>query len=90
MAGKNLKILIFASVQSHDLLPLWNFILPCGLFQDGVGMGVESTGWESEDPALEENETGTDPVRVLMLPLQAHHAMEKMEEFVLKVGDLVC
>lgn len=27
-------------------------------------------------------------VRVLTLPLQAHHAMEKMEEFVYKVPDL--
>jgi hypothetical protein len=27
-----------------------------------------------------------EEVRVLTLPLQAHHAMEKMEEFVYKVG----
>uniref|UniRef100_A0A8D2JEQ6 Adiponectin receptor 1 n=1 Tax=Varanus komodoensis TaxID=61221 RepID=A0A8D2JEQ6_VARKO len=39
------------------------------------------------DPELEEEEAGPDPVRVLMLPLQAHHAMEKMEEFVLKVWE---
>lgn len=51
-------------------------------------MGVEPTGWGTDDPDLEENEVGTDPVRVMMLPLQAQHAMEKMEEFVLKVSDI--
>uniref|UniRef100_A0A8D2JHF7 Adiponectin receptor protein 1 n=1 Tax=Varanus komodoensis TaxID=61221 RepID=A0A8D2JHF7_VARKO len=55
--------------------------------KDGVEMGVEPTGWGSDDPELEEEEAGPDPVRVLMLPLQAHHAMEKMEEFVLKVWE---
>uniref|UniRef100_A0A8C6X6R3 Adiponectin receptor 1 n=1 Tax=Naja naja TaxID=35670 RepID=A0A8C6X6R3_NAJNA len=39
------------------------------------------------DPEIEEEDTGPDPVRVLMLPLQAQHAMEKMEEFVLKVWE---
>lgn len=53
-------------------------------------MGVEPTGWDSDDPALEEDDACTNPVRVLMLPLQAQHAMEKMEEFVLKVGGIVC
>lgn len=33
-------------------------------------------------PSTEEEE---EEVRVLTLPLQAHHAMEKMEEFVYKV-----
>lgn len=56
------------------------------LFQDGVEMKVEPTGWGSDDPELEEEDTGPDPVRVLMLPLQAQHAMEKMEEFVLKAS----
>lgn len=51
-------------------------------------MGAEPTVWGLDDPELEE-EDGTDPIRVLMLPLQAHHAMEKMEEFVLKVGDVI-
>lgn len=41
---------------------------------------------QAEDPpcpvAREEEE---EVVRVLTLPLQAHHAMEKMEEFVYKV-----
>nr|XP_028567804.1 uncharacterized protein LOC114587564 isoform X4 [Podarcis muralis] len=55
--------------------------------QDGIAMGVEPTGWGTDDPDLEENEVGTDPVRVMMLPLQAQHAMEKMEEFVLKVWE---
>ncbi|KAG8129748.1 hypothetical protein E2320_016458 [Naja naja] len=52
--------------------------------QDGIEMKVEPTGWGSDDPEIEEEDTGPDPVRVLMLPLQAQHAMEKMEEFVLK------
>lgn len=56
------------------------------LFQDGIEMKVEPTGWGSDDPELEEEDTGPDPVRVLMLPLQAQHAMEKMEEFVLKAS----
>ncbi|XP_070597226.1 adiponectin receptor protein 1-like isoform X3 [Erythrolamprus reginae] len=55
--------------------------------QDGIEMKVEPTGWGSDDPELEEEDTGPDPVRVLMLPLQAQHAMEKMEEFVLKVWE---
>ncbi|XP_058030035.1 adiponectin receptor protein 1-like isoform X1 [Ahaetulla prasina] len=55
--------------------------------QDGIEMKVEPTGWGSDDPELEEDDTGPDPVRVLMLPLQAQHAMEKMEEFVLKVWE---
>lgn len=36
--------------------------------------------------AREEEE---EVVRVLTLPLQAHHAMEKMEEFVYKVWELL-
>lgn len=43
---------------------------------------------QAEDPpcpaAREEEE---EVVRVLTLPLQAHHAMEKMEEFVYKVRE---
>lgn len=45
---------------------------------------------QAEDPpcpaAREEEE---EVVRVLTLPLQAHHAMEKMEEFVYKVQEPV-
>ena len=37
---------------------------------------------EQACPAPQEEE---EEVRVLTLPLQAHHAMEKMEEFVYKV-----
>ncbi|XP_032822452.1 adiponectin receptor protein 1-like [Petromyzon marinus] len=33
----------------------------------------------------ERDEDGPEPLRVITLPLQAHHAMEKMEEFVCKV-----
>ncbi|KAM6470708.1 adiponectin receptor protein 1 [Python bivittatus] len=55
--------------------------------QGGVEMKVEPTGWGADNPELEEEDIGPDPVRVLMLPLQAQHAMEKMEEFVLKVWE---
>nr|XP_020653394.1 adiponectin receptor protein 1-like isoform X1 [Pogona vitticeps]XP_020653395.1 adiponectin receptor protein 1-like isoform X1 [Pogona vitticeps] len=55
--------------------------------QDGVEMRIVPRGWGSDDPDLQEDELGPDPVRVLMLPLQAQHAMEKMEEFVLKVWE---
>lgn len=42
---------------------------------------------ESSDLAVEENDDDDDDDmgEVLTLPLQAHHAMEKMEEFVHKV-----
>lgn len=43
---------------------------------------------QAEDPpcpAAREEEEEEEVVRVLTLPLQAHHAMEKMEEFVYKV-----
>ncbi|XP_050812266.1 adiponectin receptor protein 1 isoform X1 [Gopherus flavomarginatus] len=38
-------------------------------------------------PQEEEEEEEEEVVRVLTLPLQAHHAMEKMEEFVYKVWE---
>ena len=38
------------------------------------------------DDEEEDDEVG----EVLTLPLQAHHAMEKMEEFVHKVSSLLC
>ncbi|KAJ7427112.1 hypothetical protein WISP_09604 [Willisornis vidua] len=38
-------------------------------------------------PPEEEEEEEQEVVRVLTLPLQAHHAMEKMEEFVYKVWE---
>ncbi|NXM74145.1 PAQR1 protein, partial [Serilophus lunatus] len=38
-------------------------------------------------PAAREEEEEEEVVRVLTLPLQAHHAMEKMEEFVYKVWE---
>ncbi|KQK75197.1 adiponectin receptor protein 1 [Amazona aestiva] len=55
----------------------------------GAGVAPERLLWcGAEDPpcpaAREEEE---EVVRVLTLPLQAHHAMEKMEEFVYKVQE---
>ncbi|XP_033862935.2 uncharacterized protein LOC117404239 isoform X4 [Acipenser ruthenus] len=51
--------------------------------------GEEQGGaWEEKEEEEEEEEAEeVDPVRVLTLPLQAHHAMEKMEEFVFKVWE---
>ncbi|NWX93903.1 PAQR1 protein, partial [Nothoprocta pentlandii] len=42
---------------------------------------------EPPGPAAREDEEEEEVVRVLTLPLQAHHAMEKMEEFVYKVWE---
>ncbi|XP_041038596.1 adiponectin receptor protein 1-like [Carcharodon carcharias] len=58
--------------------------------------GEESVKCEGSDRTVdqavyrqreEEDEEEVDHVRVLTLPLQAHHAMEKMEEFVFKVWE---
>ena len=38
----------------------------------------------------DEDEDYDDVGGILTLPLQAHHAMEKMEEFVHKVASTVC
>ncbi|XP_078394408.1 adiponectin receptor protein 1-like, partial [Cetorhinus maximus] len=57
---------------------------------------VQMVSWEGSDRTVdqavcrqreEEDEEEVDHVRVLTLPLQAHHAMEKMEEFVFKVWE---
>lgn len=46
--------------------------------------GTAGAGPLSDDEEDEDEEV--EGVRVITLPLQAHHAMEKMEEFVHKVS----
>lgn len=43
---------------------------------------------QAEEQACPVPQEEEEEVRVLTLPLQAHHAMEKMEEFVYKVRAL--
>ncbi|XP_029821735.1 adiponectin receptor protein 1 [Manacus vitellinus] len=52
----------------------------------GGGITARETAEEPPCPAAREEEE-EEVVRVLTLPLQAHHAMEKMEEFVYKGWD---
>ncbi|XP_051890822.1 adiponectin receptor protein 1 isoform X1 [Pristis pectinata] len=50
--------------------------------------GSSAAGMEVKtDPGTQNEEEEEEEVRVLTLPLQAHHAMEKMEEFVYKVWE---
>uniref|UniRef100_A0A8C9WSY8 Adiponectin receptor 1a n=1 Tax=Sander lucioperca TaxID=283035 RepID=A0A8C9WSY8_SANLU len=53
------------------------------LLEEGGGRPAASAGVHSEEEEEEDDEVG----EVLTLPLQAHHAMEKMEEFVHKVWE---
>ncbi|XP_072884171.1 adiponectin receptor protein 1-like [Hemitrygon akajei] len=52
-----------------------------------LALNVSSTtDWITLEQGVEEEE-GMDQLQVLTLPQQAHHAMEKMEEFVFKVWE---
>uniref|UniRef100_A0A8C3A207 Adiponectin receptor 1a n=2 Tax=Cyclopterus lumpus TaxID=8103 RepID=A0A8C3A207_CYCLU len=59
------------------------------LLEEGGGRQAASKGILSEGAAMlaDEEEEDDDGGEVLTLPLQAHHAMEKMEEFVHKVWE---
>ncbi|XP_028669177.1 adiponectin receptor protein 1-like isoform X1 [Erpetoichthys calabaricus] len=54
---------------------------------EAVASQYVATKRNDDEEQEEEEEADVDPVRVLTLPLQAHHAMEKMEEFVFKVWE---
>ncbi|XP_048468106.1 adiponectin receptor protein 1 [Rhincodon typus] len=55
---------------------------------DSQAGGDSATGMEFQtDSTTQPEEEEEEEVRVLTLPLQAHHAMEKMEEFVYKVWE---
>ncbi|KAL4648336.1 adiponectin receptor protein 1 [Arapaima gigas] len=57
------------------------------LEQGATAAGATSALRDTEEEEEEEEEEDDDGVRVITLPLQAHHAMEKMEEFVHKVWE---
>uniref|UniRef100_A0A3B3SE13 Adiponectin receptor 1a n=1 Tax=Paramormyrops kingsleyae TaxID=1676925 RepID=A0A3B3SE13_9TELE len=71
----------FGDVELTEMGPLLEEVM-CLCYKAGsTEQGGPSTLQDTED---EEDE---DSVRVITLPLQAHHAMEKMEEFVHKVWE---
>uniref|UniRef100_A0A7M4FUY5 Adiponectin receptor 1 n=1 Tax=Crocodylus porosus TaxID=8502 RepID=A0A7M4FUY5_CROPO len=57
------------------------------LLEEKGDQGPSSSANADDPPCTVTQEEEEEEVRVLTLPLQAHHAMEKMEEFVYKVWE---